>query len=578
MAAGPPPSASSALPPREIAQRLRQAGAMLRLQGASRYRAGAYELAAEVVEASAETLPRLVADDRLTELRGIGPSLAVTISDLARTGRSPTLDGILGDLPPGLLAMSRVPGLTLRRLRALHETLGIASRSELQQALAVGAVTSVKGFGPVLAAKLRDALARPEPELPEGRGERRVLADVLDEAERLIARLRRAPGTIALESAGSVRRWVETVGDLNLVAASVRAESLLDALAHDVTAAVVEERTPGFCRVRRVDGLRVTLSVETPDRFARALMVGTGSAAHLQRLEIRARARGLTLPTLTGTTEAGLYDQLGLPYIPPELREDAGEIEAADAGDDFADLITAQDIRGMVHCHSVHSDGKHTIAQMAAAAAAMGMAYITITDHSSSASYAGGLSEEGLRAQGSEIVEARQAAGIAILRGTESDILKDGRLDFSDDVLRGLDIVIASVHERHKLAPGEMTERIVRAMEHPVFKIWGHALGRLLLRREPIACDVDRILASVARSRAAIEVNGSPWRLDLPPEWIRPARRHGIKFVISVDAHSTAELSHNLRFGVATARRGGLRRGDVLNTLEAGAFADAVRP
>jgi len=567
---------STTLGPREIAARLRQAGQMLRLRGESAYRAGAYETGAEIVEATAEILPELVAGDRLTELRGIGPSLAAVIADLARTGRSAALDRIMGDLPPGLLEVARLPGMTLRRIQALHDELGIASAADLHGALAAGGVEAVRGFGPATVAKLREALAR-SPDDGDGPPARRVLVDVLEAAERLVGKLRRTRGVAAAEVVGSVRRAMETVGELNLLCASESPELPLRALVEDAAVAAVEARGGRACRVRLTDGLRVTLAVEPPPRFALALLSSTGSEAHVARLTARAAARGLTLEGLEGVTEADLYGRLGLPFIPPELREDAGELEAADAGDDFADLVTERDVRGMVHCHTVHSDGRHTVAQMAAAAAAMKMEYLTITDHSPAASYAGGLTEDRLRDQWPEIAAAREETGIAVLRGTESDILSDGSLDFPDEVLGALDVVIASVHQRHKLDRAGMTQRIVRAMQHPCFKIWGHALGRLLLRREPIDCDMDRILDTIATSRAAIEVNGSPWRLDLPPEWIRPARRRGIKFVISVDAHSTSELRH-LRFGVAMARRGGLRRSDVLNTLPAAEFAAAVRP
>lgn len=567
---------SDALSPLEIADRLRRAGEVLRLRGESTYRAAAYETAADIVVAAAENLPALVAEGRLTSLRGIGPSLAATITELARTGRAPALEQIMGDLPPGLLQLAGVPGLTWRRIQALHRELGIVTLADLQQALAAGAVQTIKGFGPATAAKIREALNRP-PAPSEARRERRVLVDVLDEARRLAERIRRVRDVTAVEIVGSVRRWVETVADVNLMAAAERADAAIDALARDGAVAVVEARAARGCRVRLLDGLRVTLDVERPERFATALIFGTGSAAHVQRLEERARARGLVLDALTGTSEEALYRHLDLPFIPPELREDAGEFAAADAGDTFADLVTVADIRGLVHCHTVHSDGRHTVDEMARAAADRGMGYVTITDHSTTASYAGGLSEDRLRAQASEIAAARARAGIAILRGTESDILKDGHLDFSDETLRNLDVVIASVHERHKLDADAMTERIVQAMAHPCFKIWGHPLGRLLLRRDPIACDVDRILDTITASRAAIEVNGSPWRLDLPPEWIRRARQRGIKFVVSVDAHSTSELDY-VDFGVAMARRGGLRRGDVLNTLEMDAFAAAVKP
>jgi DNA polymerase (family 10) len=303
----------------------------------------------------------------------------------------------------------------------------------------------------------------------------------------------------------------------------------------------------------------------------------TGSRAHVERLDALARARGFELAATQAPDEATLYGRLGLPEIPPELREDAGEIEAALAGDDFHDLVTAADIAGMVHCHTTHSDGRATVLEMARAAQAMGMRYLTITDHSPLASYAGGLTVEGLRRQWEEIAAAQAQVELRLLRGTESDLLADGALDYPDEVLAELDVIIGSVHNRFHLDEEEMTRRLVRAMRLPVFKIWGHPLGRLLLRREPLACRMDEVLEAVAASRAAIEINGDPYRLDLPPEHVREARRRGIRFVISTDAHAVADLA-NLPFGVAMARRGGVRRSEVLNALEVAAFMAAVRP
>jgi DNA polymerase (family X) len=276
-------------------------------------------------------------------------------------------------------------------------------------------------------------------------------------------------------------------------------------------------------------------------------------------------------------SEAAFYARLDLPLIPAELREGLGEIADADGGDDFSDLVSAGDIQGMVHCHTTYSDGGNTVAEMARAAASLGMRYLTITDHSPTASYAGGVAAERLPEQWREIAAVQANTPLRILRGTESDILRDGALDYPDALLGTLEVVIASIHNRYKLDASAMTERLTRAMAQPVFKIWGHPLGRLLLRREPIACDVERVLDVVAKGPAAIEINGSPHRLDLPAPWARAARRRGIKFVISTDAHSTRELDH-LKFGVAVARRAGLRRGDVLNALPAAAFAAAVRP
>jgi DNA polymerase (family 10) len=264
-------------------------------------------------------------------------------------------------------------------------------------------------------------------------------------------------------------------------------------------------------------------------------------------------------------------------YVPPELREDQGEIEAAVAGKLPEDLLTLDDIKGMVHCHTTYSDGKHTLEQMVGAAEAMGMKYITITDHSPTAFYAGGLKVEELYRQWDEIDEVQSKTKVKILRGTESDILADGNLDYPDRILEQMDCIVASVHARYKMDSRKMTERIVNAMRQPVFKIWGHALGRLIQRRPPFECDIERILDVIAESRAAIEINGDPYRLDLEPRWVREARKRKIKFVISVDAHSMGALN-NVKFGVAMARRGWVRKAEVLNTLNTSAFAKAVRP
>jgi DNA polymerase (family 10) len=295
------------------------------------------------------------------------------------------------------------------------------------------------------------------------------------------------------------------------------------------------------------------------------------------RLDAIARDRGVSLDDPPAAGEAEVYGRLGLTFVPPELREDAGEIALAGAGDTFADLVALGDIRGMVHCHTEHSDGRNTVLEMAQEADAMGMDYITITDHSPSAHYARGVALDRLQRQWDEIAAAQEQVRVKILRGTESDILADGALDYPDRILEQLDVIIASIHGRLKMDEDAMTARIVRAMKQPVFKIWGHALGRLVLRRPPIACRVEEILDAVAASPAAIEVNGDPYRLDLAPEWIRSARARRIPFVISVDAHSTRGM-HNLVYGVQTARRGGLRRGEVLNALPAPAFAQRVKP
>jgi DNA polymerase (family 10) len=319
--------------------------------------------------------------------------------------------------------------------------------------------------------------------------------------------------------------------------------------------------------------------------FAAARIDATGSPAHVAKLARQAKRRRLVLHDrglrrgrrrLAGPSEAAIYERLGLPFIPPELREDAGEVEAAAAAR-LPDLVRLEDLRGAVHCHTVWSDGRHTVEEMARAAEAMGLAYLTITDHSASATYAHGLDLERLRRQRDEIARVQERVAVRLLRGTESDILRDGALDYPDPVLRQLDVIIASVHNRYHMDADEMTRRLVRAMRHPLCKIWGHALGRYVLSRPPFACHMDEVLDAIAASRAFVEVNGDPHRLDLAPEHVRAAKRRGIRFVVSADAHSTDGL-RNLRWGVDIARRGWLSRADVLNTLAADDFVAAVRP
>jgi DNA polymerase (family 10) len=313
----------------------------------------------------------------------------------------------------------------------------------------------------------------------------------------------------------------------------------------------------------------------------------TGSPAHYARLQARAEAKGLVLSprelrrrdgrVVTLRDEAALYRRLGLQFIPPELREDQGEVEAAAAGVLPEDLLEEEDVRGLVHCHTHYSDGKHSVEEMARGAEALGMEYITITDHSPTAHYAGGLTEDRLKRQWDDIARAQEKVKVRLFRGTESDILADGALDYPDRILEQLDVVIASIHNRYKMGEEEMTRRLVRAMRLPVFKIWGHALGRYVRTRPPIACRVEEVLDAAAASKVAVEVNGEPRRLDMEARWLRKASERGLRFVISTDAHSVRALQ-NFRHGVAMARRGWVRKGEVLNTTGADAFRQAVRP
>jgi DNA polymerase (family X) len=591
-----------------VARALREIGALLEVEGENPFKIRAYENGARALEGLAEDLGTVVAAGRLTELPGIGEALARKIAELHATGTTALLDRLRASHPPGVLALLQVPDLGPKKIAALHAALGIADVADLEAACVAGRVRDVKGFGEKTEARILEGIRR----LRDHGAERRtLLADALAAADELLAYLRPFPGTERVELAGSARRARETVGDLDLVAASRAPAALAGHLAAYPRAAEVLGRGDTKVTIRLATGLQVDLRIVPPEDFATLLHHLTGSKAHHVRLRGIARELGYTLsewglhrlpPDAGGSaaaalgddappatpapdpsaklpipTEEALYAALDLRFVPPELREDQGEVEAARDGTLPPDLVRLEDVRGFVHCHTVWSDGRATVEEMARAAEALGAEYITITDHSRSAGYAGGLDADRLRRQWDEIDRVQPQVKVRLLKGTEADILEDGALDWPDEVLARLDVVVASVHSRFKMDEDQMTRRLVRAMSLPVFKIWGHGLGRLLLEREPYACRVEEVLDALAGSRGAVEVNGDPRRLDLEPRWIRAARARGIPLVLSVDAHSTGALAY-LRFAVATARRGWARRGYVLNALPAAEFAEAVKP
>ncbi|HEV2833923.1 MAG TPA: PHP domain-containing protein, partial [Pyrinomonadaceae bacterium] len=400
------------------------------------------------------------------------------------------------------------------------------------------------------------------------------LHHALSAAQRIIEYMKTSRGLVDISFAGSLRRWVETVGTIEIVASGKKPAALIDYFLRFPMILSSEVNGDNTCIAHFADNAVVSFTAVEPDDFALTLFARTGSQAHVDKVTThKPRKRSARLPR----SEEEIYSRLGMQYVPPELREDQGEVEAALKSALPEDLLTMDDIKGMVHCHTTYSDGKHTLEQMVRAAEAMGMKYITITDHSPTAFYAGGLKVEELYRQWDEIDELQSSVKIKILRGTESDILADGGLDYPDRILEQLDCIVASVHARYKMDSRKMTERIVTAMRQPVFKVWGHALGRLIQRRPPFECDIERILDVIAESKAAIEINGDPYRLDLEPRWVREARKRKIKFVISVDAHSMGALA-NVKFGVAMARRGWVTRREVLNTLSLTAFRKAVHP
>lgn len=570
-----------------IAAALQEIAALLEMKGGKdRFKARAYQTAARVISGLTEDIGDVVRSERLTSLRGIGDAIASQIKQLHLTGESSVLSGLKRDFPPGIIELSGVPGLSIKKIQALHDALGITSIAELKAAAEGGKIRNIKGFGAKTEQQLLQTLTEHR---RRAKTERRLhIHHAFRTAEQVSNYLETTAGTAEIAIAGSLRRWKETVGTIRLVGKTKKPEAVVQSFLRFPSIVSIEEQDTTSCKVKLADGASVSLVAASAGDFPLVLFTETGAPAHVARIQqiatgefkvkaTRKVALGKRKLSSEITSEEDIYRRLGMQYIPPELREDEGEIEAALAGKLPEDLITTDDIQGMVHCHTTYSDGKHSVEQMALAAESMGMKYITITDHSPTAFYAGGVTLDRLKQQWEEIDEVQEKVKVKLLRGTESDIVADGHLDYPDKILEQFDVIVASIHSRYKMDSAKMTKRIVTAMRQPVFKIWGHALGRLIQRRPPFDCNIEEILDVIAESRAAVEVNGDPFRLDMEPRWIREARKRKIKFVISVDAHSTGALN-NLKYGVGMARRGWVRRAEVLNTLSVKGFQKAVKP
>ncbi|HEX9264826.1 MAG TPA: DNA polymerase/3'-5' exonuclease PolX [Candidatus Binatia bacterium] len=566
----------------EIAAELRTIARLLTIKGDNPFKAQAYERGATALENLAGDLATFINAGRLKEIPGVGNALGAIIEEIYRSGECWMLQELRQELPPGAVELSEVPGLSLKKIIALHDALQIKSVADLKTACREGLVSNVKGFGAKSQAKLLADIEKVETPKEVGF---LLLDSALEEAEKILKHLRAFPMLLEADVVGAVRRRKETVERIDIVAASDEPKSVLDRFLCFPALAHTDELEDGRCLARLAVGIQAELVIVPPADYIAALHARTGSRTHIAKLEDLAGAKAMTYfphgPNSNGEqpgfkSENEIYHRLGLQYIPPELREDDGEVEAAATGA-LPQLLALADIRGMTHCHTIYSDGRNSIEEMALAAEAMGMSYLTITDHSPSAYYARGVDIDRLRAQWDEIARVQERVKVKLLKGTESDILADGSLDYPDSCLEQFDIIIASIHARHKMDTDQMTQRLLKALKLPCFKIWGHPLGRLLQSRPAFACRMDEVLDAVAGARCAIEVNGNPHRLDLEPRWIRAARARGIKFIVSTDAHSIGGLE-NLSFGVSTARRGWLTRGEVLNTLDARDFMVAVHP
>jgi len=587
-----------------VVKALREMSAYLQLKGENQFKTRAYDIAADRIAGLSDDLGQLVAEGKHTSLPGIGESIGHKIAELVTTGHMTALEDVKKDFPPRMLELLEVQDLGPKKAKALFEQLGVGSIDDLERACAEHRVRGLKGFGAKTEEKLAAgiALARRQ----QSSGARKRLGDVLPLANEMLAWVQGAPGVQRASLGGSVRRMKETVADVDIIASAPDAPKVF---AHferhpKVAEVIASGESKSAVRLKELD-LQVDLRVLPDEDFASALHHFTGSKAHHIRLRGLAQEKGYTISEwgvhrlgaaagaklekgaarhetaeekLPIKEEKDLYALLGMQYVPPELREDWGEIEAALKHELPDDLVTAEDIVGNVHTHTTWSDGRDSLEAMARAAKALGLKYLTVTEHSQTSGYAGGLTVDRLKAQWDEIARVNETVkGITLLRGVESDLLEDGSLDYPDALLEQLDVVIGSIHQRYGQDEDAITRRVLNAFDNPHLKVWGHPSGRLLLKREPAPLRMEEILDKAAKKGIVIEVNGCPDRMDLAPEYVRQALQRGIKLVVSTDAHSVGELSTHLPFAIAAARRGWARKADVLNTLPVREFVKQLR-
>jgi DNA polymerase (family X) len=552
-----------------IARILAEMGTLLEVRGENPFRTRAYHNAAQALRALPADLSGMIADGSLAEVPGIGETMLAKITQLATTGHLPAYEKLRAETPPGLVALLRVPGLGPKKIKTLHDELKIESLADLRAAAETGKIAALKGFGDKTQAKILEGIS-----FVESVGDRVLQSTARRLVAPIVAALRRHKGVIRLEVCGSLRRRKETIGDLDILFSAAEAAPVLDHFIKLPDVAEVLAHGPTKASVRLAEGVQCDLRGVSDAQFPFALHYFTGSKAHNIAMRRRAIARGLKLNEygLEGdegpipcADEAELFAALGLAYIPPELREDTGEFDLAEAGP-IPPLVELADLAGTFHCHTDWSDGGATLAEMAEAARDAGLHYLGIADHSRSAGYAGGLSIDRVRRQWEEIdaLNARLGRKLRLFKGTECDILPDGTLDYPDDLLYGFDYVVASVHSSFGLPREAMTRRICRAVSNPRVTMLGHPTGRLLLARDGYAVDLDAVIAAAAQAGTMIEINADPHRLDLDDEHCRKARDAGVTIVINPDAHSTGGLA-NLDYGIGVARRAGLRPADVFN-------------
>jgi len=557
----------------DIAKILRKMADLLEIEGANEFRVRSYRQAASSVENITENIAEKVRDgDDLTRISDVGDSIAGKIEEIVKTGSLQQLEEIKERVPEELSKLLNLEGIGPERAKELNQKLNIETLEDLEEAVKNKEVRDLEGFGKKVEDKIKKELKR-----ESDQESRTLLARAVEYAEPLLDYLNTCDAAEKIELAGSYRRRKETVGDLDILIAGSDVDSIMDHFTKFEDVEDVIKRGESRTSVRLKSGIRVDAGVITGKSYGAALLYFTGSKEHGIHLRERALDMDLKLneygvfpkgedKPVASETEQDMYEALNLKWIPPEMREDRGEIEASEK-DNLPDLLTLDDLRGDIHMHTTHTDGDSSIEEMAEAAKEYGHDYIAITDHSKRVSVAGGLNADELVDELDEIEKAdKKIDGIKILKGAEVDILKDGSLDLPDDVLDKLDICICSVHYYTDLPEDQQTERILKAMDNPNIDILGHPSGRLLQEREPMNLDMEKIIDKAAEKDIILEINANPHRLDLDDRHCKLAKKRGVKMSISTDAHSIGEL-HNLKYGVNQARRGWLEAGDVINTM-----------
>ncbi len=555
----------------EIAEAFEELASLYELDGAVVYRVVAYRNAAKAIRDSGVSVEEMARQGRVEELAGVGKTIAEKIDALLETGSIPSADKLKAKIPAGLVEITRIPGLGPKRAKLLHDNLGVSSLDDLRRAAEDGSLKDVPGFGKkaeenVLATLAAGADGRPK--------ERMVLSKALAVGEEMVAALRDHPAALRVELAGSARRWADTVKDLDIVAASTDAAALSKAFSElDAIDAVGNSGEAGAKAVTH-SGLAVDLRIVPSEAFGNLLQHFTGSGKHNEALRSEAVRRGLHVSeygisdddsgeTEAFTSEEEVYERLGMAYLPPELRENRGELDAARRGK-LPELIELGDLRGDLHMHTTLSDGRNSLEEMVEGARERGYDYVAITDHSATHGFGDDVQPDALRRRIEEI-RALDVSGIRVLAGTETNVLTDGAVDYDDEVLAELDWVVASLHTSFRLSEKDQTKRMLRAMENPLVDVIGHPTGRLIGRREPYALDVDQVIAKAVETGTFLEINGNPNRRDLNDVYARAAAEAGVTIMINSDSHGVDTLT-NIRYGVATARRAWLTADNVGNT------------